>query len=507
MTLSTEALLTLPEGFGIATATPAQRAAARILDGEPLAELAAHPEVLQLVGGAEACAALPSERGISPTEVVFLAAVRSAKTILACASAIRATQTVDVSKLGPGEVPRVSLVSLKLDLSAVAFRLLHETIIASDDLRPLLTGATADTLTITHPSGRPIEIACVAGAKAGAGLVARWSAGVIFDEAPRMSAAEDAAINLDDARSAILGRLLPGAQALYIGSPWAPHGPIYALVDQHWAKPSRHLVVLRGTGPMLNPVWWTPERCAQLEETDPTAYETDVLGNFADPEAGLLSPLALKRSTREGPLELPPAKGTRYYAAVDPSEGAAKGNGFTLAVVDRGAAEEMVNLGVGWSVRARPVGLNDSAPMFRVVLTREWRGLSPSQCWREIAKVCRAYGITSAFTDQYAASANADLARLYGLTLYVDKATAASKLEAYTDLATLLHSDRIELSPDPVLRRDLLSVKRRVTQSGATIVLPRSGDGRHADKAAALCAAIKHATHATPLTYFHIKGL
>ncbi len=316
----TEQLLTSPAGFGIATATPAQRATCRILDGAPLADLAAHPDVLALVGGPEGLARLEL-LDAPPVELVFLAAIRSAKTIIACAAALRMTQTVDVSRLGPGEVPRVSLVSLRLDTSAVAYRLLSETIRASRILSRLLVGEpTTEAITIRHPSGRPIEIACVAGAKAGAGLVARWSAGVVFDEAPRMSGADDSVVNLEHARSAILGRLLPGAQALYIGSPWAPHGPVYELVQEHWRKPSSGMVVIRGTGPMLNPTWWTPARCAALQDRDPTAYTTDVLGEFADPESGLLSPISVRSNTRQGPLELAPEPGAVYAAAVDPTQ-------------------------------------------------------------------------------------------------------------------------------------------------------------------------------------------
>lgn len=489
MTIRTEALLTSSDGFGIATASPAQRAACRILDGQPLGSLRAHPDVLQLVGGAEVVEQLPSERGVAPTEVVLLAAIRTAKTIISAAAAIRATQTVDVSKLGPGEVPRVSLVSLKLDTSAVAHGLLLETIRASRVLRGLLTDATADTITLKHPSGRPIEIACVAGAKAGSGLVARWSAGVIFDEAPRMAGAEDAVVNLSHARSSILGRLLPGAQALYIGSPWAPYGPVYDLVSEHWQKPSGHMVVLRGRGPTLNPTWWTPARCEKLLKQDPTAHRTDVEGEFADPEAGLLNPAAILRSTRAAPLELPSDDAGDYYAAMDPSEGVVGGNAWSLAVIQ--LIENKPQLPGPFQRWVPPV--EDPEPKYRVVLTREWRGLSPANTLKEIALVLRRYGITRCRTDQYSSSAVTDIASLFSLDLDVVKTTAASKLEDFTNLATLLHHGRIELSPDPVLRRDLLSVKRRVTQTGATIVLPRTGDGRHADSAAAVCAAIAHA--------------
>lgn len=474
--LRTEQLLTRPEGFGVASATPAQRAACRILDGWPLGELAQHPDVLALVGGAEALQALPSERGVMPAEVVLLAAIRGGKTIIACAAAIRATQAVDVSRLGPGEVPRVSLVSLKLDTSAVAHRILLETIKASRVLKRFLLEESSDALLVRHPSGRPIEIACVAGAKAGGGLVARWSAGVIFDEAPRMNGASDAVVNLTDARSAVLGRLLRGAQCLMIGSPWAPHGPVYELTQEHWQKPSEHMVILRGTGPMLNPTWWTPERCAKLQEQDSVAHQTDVQGEFADPESGLLNPVAVRTNTRET-LELEPEAGGAYTAAIDPAEGAAKGNAWTLVIVQHVEAEAS----------------DESDRRYRVALAQEWRGARPEQCWQEIAAICKRYGLREAWTDQYAASANVDLAARYGLTVHVDKSSAASKLEDFTNLATLIHTGRVELSPDRAFRRDILSVRKRVTQQGMTIVLPRQGDGRHCDFAPALCSAVKHA--------------
>ena len=476
--ISTEALVTSPAGFGIATASPAQRAICRILDGQPLAELAQHPDVLQLVGGAEAAAMLPSESGEAPTECCVLAAVRSLKTIMACAAALRMSQTVDVSRLGPGEIPRVSIVSLQLDVSAVPQRILTETVRASSTLKRLLIEATADLLVLRHPSGVPIEIANVAGAKAGSGLVARWSAGVIFDEAPRMNGASDGVVNLDDARSAVLGRLLPGAQALYIGSPWAPYGPVYDLVQEHWGKPTRNVVVLRGTGPMLNPSWWTPERCAKLEAQDRAAYTTDVLGEFADPESGLLNPIAVRQCTREKPLELEPKQFAHYAAAVDLSGGGA-GNASTLVIVERVAGQG-----------------SEQGPRFRVALAREWRGMRPEEYLKEMAAECRRYGVHRATADQFAGAANSDLARRYGLRLEVVPTTASSKVQDFTDLATHVHAGAIELSPEPTLQRDLLSVKRRTTQQGVAIVLPRTSDGRHCDYAPALASAIRGVTTA-----------
>src|SRR5690349_15538791 len=100
--LTTEALLTGP--FGLSTATNVQRAACRILDGLPLGELVDDPEVQRFVLSDEAIeqgARIPLNilRGAHWRDVVFLAAERGAKTLMASAAALRMTQGVDVSGL------------------------------------------------------------------------------------------------------------------------------------------------------------------------------------------------------------------------------------------------------------------------------------------------------------------------------------------------------------------------------------------------------------------------
>ncbi|MEO7033107.1 MAG: hypothetical protein ABI548_04650 [Polyangiaceae bacterium] len=472
--ITTEGLLTSLDGFRISTATPVQRAGARVADGRPLDDLREHPDVVQAFGGAEAIAALPSERGIKPLEFYNVASPRTAKTTAACASAIVASQTVDMSGLGPGEIPRVSILSLKLDVADVPFRRLVGVFEGSRKLKPLLLGKTADAISVRHPSGKPIEIAVVAGGKAAGGLVARWSAGLIADEATRMFGASDGAVaNLDEALSAIRERLLPGAQIQGIGSPHAPFGPMYELVQQYFGKPTQSTVVMRTTGPAGNPGYWTPERLERLRERDENAWRIVALGEFLDPESGLLNPIAVRKNTRETPLELPPKLGQRYSAAVDPSEGSATGNAWSLVIVEVSDRSE------------------DGSRVYRVALAREWRGLGPEGTLEAIAKECKRYGVRKARTDQYAAAANAAIARRYGLELFVDRTSVTSKLEDFTNLATLVHSDRIELAPDRTFRSDLLGVRKRTTQQGQTIVLPKTKDGRHCDFAPALAAAIK----------------
>ncbi len=483
MKLTTEQILTSPDGFGLASATPVQRAACRARDGLPLRELAEHPDVVAAFGGADALRALPGERGAKPTTFWNIASARTAKTTLAVAAAVADSQSLDVTGLGHGEVPRISVLSLKLDVADVPFTRLAETLRASRVLRGLVIGEPTGTiLRVRHPSGRPIEIAVVAGGRAGGGLAARWSGGLIADEAPRMVGRDEAVANLDDALATIHERLLPGAQIMAIGSPWAPRGPAYDAVTAHFGKPTEHVVVMRTTGPAGNPRYWTRERLERLRETNETAWRINALGEFLDPETGLFNPVSLRSSTRESPAELPPEAGGDYVAAVDPSEGTATGNAFTLVIVKREREGE------GDNARQR----------LRVAVARQWRGIGPDAVWSEVAGVCARYGVRNVTSDGYAASANVDLARRHRLTLHIRKASAASKLDDFTNLATLVHAGAIELPPDRVFKADLLSVRKRATANGYTIVLPKTGDGRHADFAAALALVVFASSSARP---------
>lgn len=303
--------------FGIGTPSPLQLALWRLIDGRPLGELSEHPDVVAAIGNV---AALPV--GERPKEVVLVAGVRTGKSLTAAGIAFLATQTVDVSRMGPGEVPRFSIVSLSRDLGQVTFDHLIGRVQAHPHARKLLVGEpTSTSAMFRHPSGKPVEVSVVAAAKAGASLVARWSAGVVFDEAPRMAGELDGiAVNLDDMIASVEGRLLPGAQIDPFGSAWAPMGPVYDRVQKHWGSPTRDLVVVRGTGPQLNPSWWTPQRCADLQRKNPRAYRTDVLGEFGASDA-LAFDVDQVEATRARNFDLDAYTTFGQLAVEDPSSG------------------------------------------------------------------------------------------------------------------------------------------------------------------------------------------
>jgi hypothetical protein len=457
---SLEALLTHRLGFALTTATPLQRQLARLVDGDPRLDPST-PELVEAVGNVSRLV------GVRPREVTIVASIRSAKTMLAAAAAVRATQTIRCEHLQIGEIPRVYIVSLDLDLAQVAHQHLTGTILASSVLRELLIGEPrSDSLTLCHPSGRPIEICTVAGKRAGGSLISRWCAGVIFDEAPRMAGEGDAAVNYDEQRRVVLGRLLHGAQILSIGSPWAPFGPIFEQVAASWRKPTPERVVVRAPGWAMNPVYWTPERMDALRASDPDAWRVDCAAEFAAPESALIPPDALASATRQaGDLEPDPLR--TYAAAMDAGT---RGNAWTLVVMSRHGDKRRVDLARQW------VGSRNQP-------------LAASEVLREIAAVAARYRVAAVWCDQWSADPLSELALQQGVTLLPRLTPARERWEQAARFRSDVLEGRLEMHPDPVLREDVLRAKRTTTIQGVRLDLPTAGDGRHCDYVPALMLA------------------
>jgi hypothetical protein len=438
------------DAFGLTTASPLQRAICRIADGKSLRELASDPTVRAAIG-----AELDPKAAHRPRELAILSGIRVGKSLMAAAMAVHWSQTCDVSKLGPGEIPRVSIVSLTKDLSDVVFGHIVGRLQQSPIFRTLVLGEPGgDCVVVRHPTGRPIEIKVVAGSRAGASLVARWSAGCIFDEFPRMVGGSEGVVNWDDSRNAVLLRLLPGSQLVHIGSPWAPFGPAYDLVTKHWGNPSASMLVVKAPAPAMNPFYWTPERVEE-SKSDPDVYRTDVMAEFSTPEESLYSAESVARAIRP---EVGPEAGHIYTAAMDP---ATRGNSWTFGVFTRTGKQK------------------------RMVLARQQTGsrsepLSPRVVFRDtIAPECKRFGITSIETDQYYVDALTDIAREFGISLIQHQLTEREKTERYLAIRAKLDEGEIELPAE--VRTDMLRARKRVTQNGVQIVLPLTSDGRHAD--------------------------
>ena len=470
--LTTEQLFMHRDAFGVTTATPLQRAICRVSDGLGIPDkLWGLDRVRLAFGGGR-------PRAEAPDIMIVLSAIRGAKTTMAVCAAFRMSQSCDVSGTIPGDEIRIPILSVDKDSANATYGKLVGAIQASPILRSRLCAEpTQDSVRLMHPSGREVEIKVVALAKYGSTVVSRWLAGVIFDEAPLM-AGEESVRNLAEARRAVQGRILPGGQEWLIGSPWGPVGPVYDLVLEHQGRPSKRVCVVRAPGPDLNPVWWTPERCEALRTDDPKAYRTNVLAEFADPEETLFPSTIVEPAMRREPLILQPEPLHHYVAAIDP---ATRGNAWTLVVVG--------HYGFG--------GPGGTTPLYKVALCKQWAGssaapLNPDLVLGEVADEIAPYGLHEAYTDQWSIDALRQLAERHQLDLQDVAIDGKNKLDFAEGLRAALQTGCLELPPDRVMRQDLVGVRKRITTNGHTLVLPKTGDGRHCDYVPPLYLCIAH---------------
>lgn len=360
-------------------------------------------------------------------------------------------------------------MSLKKDVADVVLNHIVGPMLSKPDLKQLLLEEpTADSVLVRHPSGRPVEIKVVAGSRAGSTLLGRWSAGVIFDEAPRMQGQDSGAVvNLTEMQAAIGGRLLKGARIWYVGSPYQPYGPIYDMVNNQWGKANATVLVIKAPAWVMNPITWTPEVVAEFRERQPDAARTDVDAEFADPESALFAQDSLYQSTRTRPPQLPYNPELQYVAAMDP---ATRGNAWTLVIATRDVGK------------------------IKIAYATEWKGsrtnpLNPREVMREVAEVLRLYGLGWAKTDQWASDFIIQLGNEYGVAMVQDNWTTESRTRSFIALARRIEAGLVELPPNEHMRLDLLGVRRRITHAGVTIVLPQTADGRHGDYVPSLAMA------------------
>lgn len=489
MTLTLESVLTAPKAFGL-PASPLQRAICRIIDGTPLGDLADRDDVRASLG----CdpAQLPTT---APRELLWLAGIRCGKSMMAAANCIAASQSVDLSQLAHGEVARVSVVSLGLDQARAVLEHLHGQLTAKPALRQLLIGdPVADGCTLRHPSGRPVEVRVVAASRAGGTLVARWSAGVVFDEAPRMSGS-DAVVNLADMRSAVLGRLLPGAQLISIGSPWSPEGWAHGTFTDRFGKPGPDLVVIRARADALNPSYWTPARVERFKRDHPRVHSTDVLAEFGVSENAAFDYAGVNRCFESRDL-------TRYrpgkpVLAVDPSS--LRGDSFVGAIARtwhwNGERMPMFEVSASGShavlrdelgrIRWEPPP--EAATLVAVSEIHSWDGrqlgaIRMDGIVDELADVAKRAGAKLVVSDQREDASLEALFRRRGLRFQSYHWSNASKAEAVTLLRRMMAEKSLVICHDSETKAQLHNYAEHRTKTGFSY----RGRGRHDDRAAVL---------------------
>lgn len=371
------------------------------------------------------------------SECWIVAGRRGGKSRMAALVALFKAMTFDASRLAPGELAVVPIISADRKQARVTLAYLrgmcgnpvvapyvHRVLKEGGELR---TGVNVEVQTASYRTIRGYTVI-----SAVLDEVAFWR-----DEAT--SANPD---------SEILDALRPGmatiadAVLFAISSPYARKGELHATYERYFGQDNPHVLVWNADARSLNPS--VPEHVIERAYAeDPLAaaseYGREGKVEFRRDVEAFLEAEAIRAVTVPDRRELPRLAGVRYVGFLDPSGGSQ--DAFTVAIAHREGSDRAV-----------------------LDCTRERRPpFSPDAVVEEYATLLKAYGVQTVTGDRYAGEWPREAFARHGIQ-YV--ATDHTKSDLYRELLAPINAGRVELLDLPVLRTQFVGLERRVARGG-----------------------------------------
>lgn len=395
-------------------------------------------------------AKLCGDRGVPAhvvSELVIIAGRGSGKTLAAAVLLIYFCYFCDF-RVTPGQIPVALLLAATRDQSQVAFRFVKGLIESSPILAAEVVNITRQTVELHN--GLEIHIASADYRTVrGRSIVI-----AICDELAFWEITAEAA-NPD---TEVLTALRPGlarfrnALLVCISSPYAQQGELFEYFRRYYGQSDARVMVAKGATLDFNATF-DAAVIADAYERDAIAASAEYGADFRTDRAGYIDALLLDSVTRREPREIPysPTSLTggylHYFAGGDVSGGKVDATAFAVFCDHNGKVQQCA--------------------------VRRWPSPhDPLQVAKEVADFLATYKLTSARADQYGAAVVRGVYQSAGVTL-TDAPDTRS--ETYLKFLPLLTTGRVELSPDPVLRVELLTLERRTSRGGRDTVDHRIG--------------------------------
>ncbi len=399
----------------------------------------------------------------------------SGKTEICAGIAIYKALTVDLSKCGPGDIPRAFVIAPDTDTAAITLERAIARLEENEELRACVIGEpTKGVITLRRPDGREVRLEVKAATRGGKSIRGRSLICVILDEAA-LFYGDSYVVNDREIVKAARPRLLRGGVILLASTPWSEEGLFYDLFAKNHARPFTAIVAQASTLVMRDN---DPEIAAMValereEDPDNAARELDaqfIAGGsslFFDAEA---IALALTKAPLEG-------------------DDLTKGAGADLALVRDSSALAIV--------------AKDSAANFGLIETDEKKPekgapLKLSLVVKGFASVLRRHDLDEFTADNHAKEPAREWADLEGITIDNAPEGREGKWLTYSFLRSLLNECRYALPNNPRLIAQLRAVRSKPMPGGGyQITSPRRKGTGHGDLVSALVLGTWAAENAT----------
>jgi hypothetical protein len=424
----------------------AWRCIAKFLDATALEPL--EFELWQKITGREAAPAAPFMEGylVKPR--------RAGGTLFAAAVALHAAVQDYRDLLGPGEFATVALIASDRRQARQALNYVKGLIADSAQIAAQVVSETAESITFEHRVVLEVHTTSWRSTRG-------YSyAAVILDELAFFRDDLSANPDVELVRAVRPGLANLNGRLLGLSSPHSRRGHLYAMHREHYARPSRVLVIQAG-GPTLNP---TIDQVfvERARAEDPIAARSEWDAQFREDISQFLEDALVDRALAPGCKSRPRQVGLRYVAWCDPSGGRHDSMVLAIAHQERGNKVLLDKL-----IR--------SAPPFE-----------PETVVEQYAQTLGAYGLRHVIGDRYAGEWVTAAFRRHGIS-YVPSEQDASAV--YVETLPLFTQGMVELLDHPQLETELRLLERRPRPSGRGDLVdhpPRATD----DCAAATCGAL-----------------
>jgi len=246
-----------------------------------------------------------------------------------------------------------------------------------------------------------------------------------------------------------------GGRLIILSSPYSQTGALYDLHRKHYGRDDSPVLVWQASAPAMNPTL-PADYLARMQQDDPEAYRSEVLGEFRQGVSTFLDPEAIAASVETGVRERPPMPGVSYVSFDDPASGSGA-DAWSKGISHREGDRVVLDVLRAW------------LPPF-----------NPSGVIAESAALSKAYGLHATTGDRYAPGFVLEGFRAHGIT-YAPSTQDRSAL--YLELLPLLNAGRVRLLDLPDLLRELRGLERRRGTAGRDKVDHAPGAGHHDDRA------------------------
>ena len=366
-------------------------------------------------------------------ELWIIGGRRAGKDSVASAIAAWAAAGTDYrAMLRPGEQASVLCLACDRQQARIVLRYTRAYFAQNDMLGRLVTGETADGLTLSTRAELMVAT------NSFRSIRGRTIACVILDECAFWRDEQSASPDVETYNAIVPGlATIPGSMMIGISSPYRRGGLLYQKWKDHYGKADDDVLVIRAPSRALNPTL-DPRIIDEALARDPAVARAEWLAEWRDDIATFLSRELIESAVDLGVTVRPPVAGVSYRAFCDPSGGMS--DSFTCGIAH--AEGEIAVLDCLLEIRAP---------------------FNPATATGDVAKTLKSYGLAEVVGDRYAASWVINAFSRHGVR-YTHSERDRSAI--YADALPLFTSGRARILDNRKLVAQIAGLERRTASFG-----------------------------------------